>query len=53
VASDNDSGEDIVAADERELEKQTDSVKGRQKIKRDAPWTTRWKILFRPAIRSI
>ncbi len=35
VASDNDSGEDIVAADERELEKQTDSVKDAKKIKRD------------------
>ena len=35
VASDNDSGEDIVAADERELEKQTDSVKNAKKIRRD------------------
>lgn len=35
VASDNESGEDIVAADARELEKQTDSVKESRKIKRD------------------
>lgn len=35
VASDNESGEDIVAADERELEKQTDSVKDAKKVKRD------------------
>lgn len=35
VASDDDNGEDIVAADERELGKQTDSVKESKKIKRD------------------
>jgi hypothetical protein len=35
VASDNERGEDIVAADERELEKQTDSVKDARKGKRD------------------
>ncbi|WP_050478080.1 hypothetical protein [Herbaspirillum rhizosphaerae] len=35
VASDNESGEDIVAADERELEKQTDSVKDAKKTRRD------------------
>src|SRR5450830_1489676 len=35
VASDNERGEDIVAADERELEKQTDSVKDAKKGKRD------------------
>ena len=35
VASDDESGEDIVAADERELEKQTDSVKESKKSRRD------------------
>lgn len=35
VASDNDGGEDIVAADERALETQTESVQEAKKIKRD------------------
>jgi hypothetical protein len=35
VASDNESGEDIVAADERELEKQQDSVREAKKTRRD------------------